>query len=312
LDLKTLEGARQLRRLAQRADVLVENFRPGLLDRLNLGLEGFREANPRLVTLSITGFGRGGPDGDRAGFDQIVQAEAGLMSLVGEPDGGPTRVGLPIADLLAGMFGAYGVSLALHERSRTGRGSSVDTSLLSAVVGIHAFHGAGWLTAGVEPVRTGNRHPSIAPYGTFRCGNGQLVIAVGSQSLWRRFSVVVGLDPDRADIATNADRVAVAEQLQREIEHALSDRDPDGVLADLLEAGVPAGRIRSIPEVYEWEQVRHLSLAHGMEHPQLGRIEVPGPPLRLDGVPMVTSAPPPLLGSHDDAADGIWGERTEE
>jgi crotonobetainyl-CoA:carnitine CoA-transferase CaiB-like acyl-CoA transferase len=308
LDLKSPEGAQRLRELAARADVLVENYRPGLLDRLGLGLEGLRAENPRLVTLSITGFGSGGPDGHRPGFDQIVQAEAGLMSLVGEPDGEPTRVGLPIADLLAGMFGAYGVSLALTERSRTGRGGSVDTSLLGAVVGIHAFHGAGWLTAGVAPRRTGNRHPSIAPYGTFQCRDAKMVIAVGSESLWRRFAAVVGLDPARPDIATNSARVAVVHELEREINLALAQRSADDVLAELQEAGVPAGRIRTLPEVYEWEQVRHLGLVHQMEHPALGTIGVPGPPLRLDGVPMATSQPPPLLGDHDDNLDAIWSE----
>ena len=309
LDLKSEEGAARLRELAGRADVLVENYRPGLLDRLGLGLDGLREANPRLVTLSITGFGTGGPDGHRPGFDQIVQAEAGLMSLVGEPDGEPTRVGLPIGDILAGMFGAYGVSLALRERDRTGRGGRVDTSLLAAVVGVHAFHGAGWLSAGVEPRRTGNRHPSIAPYGTFRCSDAELVIAVGSESLWRRFAAVAGLDPDREDIATNAKRVAVVDQLQEEVDKALAARTAEEVLAELDAAGVPAGRIRSVPEVYDWEQVRHLGLVHSMSHPVLGTVGVPGPPLMMGGVPMASDVPPPVLGDHDDTLDTLWTEQ---
>lgn len=308
LDLKTPEGADRLRELAARADVLVENYRPGLLERLGLGLDGLREANPRLVTLSITGFGTGGPDGHRPGFDQIVQAEAGLMSLVGEPDGKPTRVGLPISDLLAGMFGAYGVSLALRERERTGRGGPVETSLLSAVVAVHAFHGAGWLSAGVEPRRTGNRHPSIAPYGTFRCADADLVIAVGSESLWRRFAAVIGLDPDRDDVGTNAKRVAVVDRLQQEIDNALASRSAAEILASLDEAGVPAGRIRTIPEVYDWEQVRHLGLVHEMAHPLLGQLAVPGAALRLDGLPMVSDMAPPVLGDHDDALDELWTE----
>lgn len=313
LDLKSPEGVRRLRDLAARADVLVENYRPGLLDRLGLGLEGLRSENPRLVTLSITGFGSSGPDGHRPGFDQIVQAEAGLMRLVGEPDGEPTRVGLPIADILAGMIadilagmiGAYGVSLALTERQRTGTGCAVDTSLLGAVVDIHAFHGAGWLAAGVEPRRTDNRHPSIAPCGTFQCQDAKMVIAVGSESPWRRFASVVGLDPDRTDIATNSARVGVVDQLEREINDALAARNADDVLADLNAAGVPAGRIRTIPEVYAWEQGQHLGLVHEMQHAALGAISVPGPPLRFDGVPMATEWPSPLLGDHDDRLDDI-------
>lgn len=311
LDFKSPEGAARLRQLAARADVLVENYRPGLLDRLGLGLSDLREANPRLVTLSITGFGSGGPDGHRPGFDQIVQAEAGLMSLVEEPDGEPTRVGIPIADLLAGMFGAYGVSLALRQRDLTGQGGQVDTSLLAAVVGVHAFQGAGWLTAGVEPRRTGNRHPSIAPYGTFRCGDAELVIAVGSESLWRRFAAVVGLDPDREDIATNARRVAVVDQLEVEIDKALADRAASDVLAALDHAGVPAGRIRSIPEVYAWDQVHHLGLVHELNHPVLGRVGVPGPALMMGGVPMASSVPPRVLGDFDDRVDDLWTDEED-
>lgn len=308
LDLKSPDGAARLRELVTRADVLVENYRPGLLDRLGLGLAGLRESNPQLVTLSITGFGSGGPDGHRPGFDQIVQAEAGLMSLVGRPDGEPTRVGLPIADLLAGMFGAYGVSLALRQRELTGTGGHVDTSLLAAVVGVHAFHGAGWLAAGVEPRRTGNRHPSIAPYGTFRCADAELVIAVGSESLWRRFAAVVEIDPDREDIATNARRVRVVDQLQVEIDKALADRPAAEVLDALDEAGVPAGRIRSIPEVYDWEQVRHLGLVHELTHPTLGSVAVPGPALMMDGVPMGSPVAPPVLGDQDDRPGDLWDD----
>jgi formyl-CoA transferase len=221
-------------------------------------------------------------------------------------------VGLPIADLLAGMFGAYGVSLALMERARTGRGGRVDTSLVAAVVGVHAFHGAGWLAAGVEPRRTGNRHPSIAPYGTFRCADAELVIAVGSESLWHRFAGVVGLDPDRADIATNSARVAVVDALQDEIDKALASRSAADVLRALDEAGVPAGRIRSLPEVYAWEQVKHLGLVHELDHPTLGGIRVPGGALMMGGVPMASDAPPPLLGDHDDDLDLLWTETTDE
>jgi crotonobetainyl-CoA:carnitine CoA-transferase CaiB-like acyl-CoA transferase len=300
LDLKTEDGARQLRALCADADVLVENYRPGLLDRLGLGLESLRADNERLITLSITGFGVGGPDGHRAGFDQIVQAEAGLMSLTGSPDGDPTRVGLPIADLLAGMFGAFGVTAALREREITGVGRAVETSLLAAVVGVHAFHGAGWLAAGVEPVRTGNRHPSIAPYGVFPCADAAIVVAVGSEGLWRRFAAAVGIDPDRADVATNGDRVRNVESLEAEIGAALRERDASDMLAVLESAGVPAGRIRTLPEVYAWEQVRHLGLVHDLDHPTLGPVAVPGSPLRFDGVAAASPVAPPTLGQHED------------
>jgi crotonobetainyl-CoA:carnitine CoA-transferase CaiB-like acyl-CoA transferase len=308
LDLKSAEGAERLRAMVKNADVLVENYRPGLLARLGLDPADLRKENPRLVTLSITGFGSGGPDGHRPGFDQIVQAEAGLMSLTGEPDGEPTRTGLPMADLLAGMFGAFGVMAALTERAATGRGRAVETSLLGAVSAVHAFHGAGWLTAGAAPVRTGNRHPSIAPYGVFRCADAAVVVAVGSESLWRRFATEVGLDPERPDIATNSVRVASVHELEREINALMADRKADDVIADLDRAGVPAGRIRTLPEVYDWEQVRQLGLVHELGHPVLGTIAVPGGAVRYDGMPAASSRPPPVLGQHEDQLDDPWLE----
>lgn len=306
LDLKSQEGADRLRALCASADVLVENYRPGLLARLGLDPADLREANPRLVTLSITGFGAGGPDGSRPGFDQIVQAEAGLMSLTGPLDGEPTRVGLPIADILAGMFGAFGVMSALHERERTGLGRAVETSLLAAVTAVHAFQGAGWLAAGVDPARTGNRHPSIAPYGTFRCADSSLVIAVGSEALWRRFAAVVGIPHDRPDVATNALRVAKVEELQAEIEALLADRKADDVIAELVDAGIPAGRIRTVPEVYDWAQVHHLGLVHHVAHATLGDVAVPGGALRYDGTTAASTLPPPLLGEHEPSGWDAW------
>ncbi|MDF2823541.1 MAG: L-carnitine dehydratase/bile acid-inducible protein [Mycobacterium sp.] len=299
LDFKSDEGAERLRWLATHADVLVENYRPGVLDRLGLGLDTLRELNPRLITLSITGFGSGGPDGSRPGFDQIVQAEGGLMTLTGHPGSPPQRVGLPIADILAGLFGAFGVMTALRARERTGTGQHIDTSLLAAVVGVHVFHGVGWLAAGVEPVMTGNRHPSIAPYGVFGCRDADIVIAVGSESLWRRFAPIVGLDPDRADIATNIDRVGRADMLQKEIDDLLADRAAGEVLAALDGAGVPAGRIRTIPEVYDWQHVRD-NMVLTLPHPTLGAVDVPASPLRLSGHRAPRSEAPPGLGAHQD------------
>ena len=165
--------------------MLVENFRTGVLDRLGLGFDVLRERNPRLVVLSITGFGHDGPEGGRAGYDQIAQGEAGLMSLTGSGPEDPQRVGVPIADLLAGMYGAYGVVAALHERAATGTGSVVRTSLLAAIVGVHAFQGTRYTVAGEVGAAQGNHHPSIAPYGLFHCADGAVQIAVGSEGLWR-------------------------------------------------------------------------------------------------------------------------------
>ncbi|MDG4668732.1 CoA transferase [Mycobacterium sp. 236(2023)] len=299
LDLKSPEGADRLRWLVSQADVLVENYRPGVLDRLGLGLDYLRELNPRLVTLSITGFGKDGPDGRRPGFDQIVQAEGGLMTLTGSPAAGPQRVGIPMCDILAGMFGAFGVMTALRARERTGRGQHVETSLLAAVVGVHVFHGVGWLAAGVEPVLTGNRHPSIAPYGVFECADADIVIAVGSEALWRKFAPIVGLEADREDIATNIARVGRADELQKEINALLAERRADDVIAALDAAGVPAGRIRTVPEVYDWEQVRR-SMIMTVPHPTLGDLQMPASPLHLSEVEERRAEAPPALGADQD------------
>ena len=208
LDLKDPVDKDVLLRLVDRADVLVENFRTGVLERLGLGIESLTERNPRLVVLSITGFGHDGPEGGRAGYDQIAQGEAGLMSLTGSGPDDPQRVGVPIADLLSGMYGAYGVLAALHERERTGRGRVVRTSLLAASVGVHAFQGTRWTVAGEVGRAQGNHHPSIAPYGLFRCRDGAVQIALGSEGLWRRFCEGFGLDPAAPGLATNPERVA--------------------------------------------------------------------------------------------------------
>lgn len=306
LDLKNPQDAETLRALCLEADVLVENYRPGTLSKLGLDPADLRRANPRLITLSVSGFGSDGPAGHRPGFDQIAQAEAGLMAITGAPGIEPTRVGLPISDILAGMFGAFGIMAALADRARTGKGQAVETSLLASVAAVHTFHGAGWLAAGKQPARTGNRHPSIAPYGTFSCVDAQIVIAIGSESLWQRFATILGLDPDRPDIATNQIRVANADSLQKEIDGLLGTQYADDVLAKLEKAGIPAGRILTIPEVWESEQVHHLGLRHPLNHPVVGDIEVPGGPIRYSQTPSASLIPPPLLGQHQTDLPNPW------
>ncbi len=307
-DLKTDDGVRLLTRLVERADVLLENFRPGVLDRLGFSVDRLHEVNPRLVILSITGFGHDGPEGGRAGYDQIAQGEAGLMSITGEP-GQPTRVGVPIADLLAGMYGVSGVLAALLERERTGRGQVVRTSLLAAVVGVHAFQGTAWTVAGEVPQAQGNHHPSIAPYGLFHTADGSVQISVGSESQWRTFAPLVGLDPGDPRYATNRDRVAHRADLVAAIEAAFGDAPAATWLEELAAAGIPAGKVRSIDEVYEWDQTRSQGLLVEVDHPTLGRIRLPGPPLRFDDGGRTEHAAPPLLGEHDESVRA-WLEGT--
>jgi formyl-CoA transferase len=301
LDLKSEHGKRTLTRLVRRGDVLVENFRPGVLDRLGFPVRRLHELNPGLVVLSITGFGHDGPEAGRAGYDQIAQGEGGLMSLTGPDPDHPTKVGVPIGDLLAGMYGAYGVVAALHERARTGRGTVVRTSLLAAVVAVHAYQGTRYTVAGEVGRAEGNHHPSIAPYGAFRAADGFLQLSVGSEGLWRRFAPLVGLAPDDERFATNGLRVVNRAQLVAAVEDAFADRPVEHWLRELERAGVPAGRIRALDQVYGWEQTRSQGLLVETEHATLGRVTLPGPPLRFDGGPAVRHRPPPTLGQHTDA-----------
>jgi len=281
LDLKTSADRETLLQLVAAADVVVENFRPGVLERLGLGVDSLLDHNPRLVVLSITGFGHDGPASTRAGYDQIAQGEGGLMSLTGSGPGDAQKVGVPIADLLAGMYGAYGVLAALHERSRTGRGQVVRTSLLAAVVGVHAFQGTRWTVAGEVGGAQGNHHPSIAPYGLFHCRDGAVQIAAGSETLWVRLCGAFGLDPAEPGLETNAERVAARDRLIERIEAAFASWDATPLLAHLDAAGVPAGRVRTVDEVYDWEQTASQSLLIDVDHASLGRIRLPGPPLRF-------------------------------
>ena len=281
LDLKSDDGRDVLRGLLERADVVVENFRPGVLDRLGFSPETMHQLNPSLVILSITGFGHDGPEASRSGYDQILQGEAGLMSVTGSGPDDPQRVGVPIADLLSGMYGAFGTVAALLQRERTGNGQIVRTSLLAALVGVHAFQGTRATVAGEVPLAQGNHHPSIAPYGLFSCRDGSVQISIGSERLWATFAQAFGLDATRPEFASNADRVRNREMLIDEVERAFSDFDAEHLLSKLNDAGIPAGKVRTLDEVYEWDQVLSQGLLIDVEHQVLGTISLPGPPLRF-------------------------------
>jgi len=300
LDLKSDAGKGTLTRLVERADVLVENFRTGVMDRLGFSMDRLHELNPGLIVLSITGFGHDGPEGGRPGYDAIMQGEAGIMSITGPP-GQPSKVGLSICDVLAGMNGAYGVVSALYERARTGRGTVVRTSLLASAVAAHSYQGTRWTVGRDVPVSIGNDHPSIAPYGTFRCADGVLQIGVANQGLWRKFAPMVRLDPDDPRYATIQDRSARRPELTADIEKALLGDTREAWLARFAEAGIPSGAIRSIDEVYEWDQTRSQGLVIEVGHPQLGPIELPGPAVRFDGAEPYPHTAPPTLGQHTDA-----------
>ena len=309
LDLKSDGGRQTLVELIERADVLMENFRPGVLERLGFSSKRLAEINPRLVALSISGFGHDGPEGGRPGYDQIAQGEAGIMSLTGSGPEDPQKVGVPISDVLAGMYGAYGILVALFERERTGCGQIVRTSLLSAIVGAHAFQGTRWTVAGEVPLALGNHHPSISPYGLFHCLGGAVQIAVGSEGLWHRLCKAFKLDPNTLGMVTNSQRVASRDQVIALIESAFANIHSEQLLKKLTEIGIPAGKVRRIDEVYAWDQTRSQGLVLDIEHSTLGTISLPGPPLRFfargPGGDVETTPrehrPPPLLDGDGEA-----------
>ena len=304
LNLKNPADSETLAALIMRADALLENFRPGTLDKLGFPPARIKQLNSRLVLLSISGFGHDGPEGGRAGYDQIAQGEAGLMSLTGTSPDDPQRVGVPIGDLLAGMYGAFGVLAALLERSRTGHGQVVRTSLLAAVVGVHAFQGTRWTVAGQIGRANGNQHPSIAPYGLFQTGTRAVLIAVGSEGLWARLCDLTGLDADDERWASNELRVQNRNSLVESLERIFARWDSDELLIALGEAGIPAGRVRDLREVYEWDQTVSQGLLVNVDHSTLGPLNLPGPPLRFftnDGMELTNTAhtAPPTLGQHN-------------
>jgi formyl-CoA transferase len=300
-DLKDPGDLALIRDLIAKADVVIENFRHGVMDRLGLGAKALSELNPGLVILSITGFGADGPDADRTGYDQILQAEGGLMSLTGPDADSPTKVGVPIADLVAGTLGAYGVLAALRARERHGRGQVVSTSLLAGQIAIHAFQGTRWLVAGEVPDPSGNHHPTVCPYGLFPTADAPVVIAVGNDAIWRRFAPLVGLDAADERFTTNGDRVAAREELEAMISERLRALGSEHWLGRFADAGIPAGEVKTLDRVYDGAQVRQQGLVLAVDHATLGRIEVPGPPLRFSASAPVEPTAPPTLGQHSDA-----------
>lgn len=300
LDLKDPSDRAMLLQLVERADILVENFRPGVLDRLQLAHALLHEHNPRLVILSITGFGHDGPQATRPGYDQIVQGESGLMSLTGPGPTQPLKVGIPISDLLTGIFGVTGVLAALHEREHSGRGDVVHASLLASSIAVQSFQAARWLIAGELPLAQGNQHPTVAPYGMFTCRGEQFQLAIGNDAIWRRFAPIIGLDPDDSRFCDNERRVANREELVTEIEARLSERPVDKWLALFDQHGIPAGRVKTLDQVYADPQVKSQGLLLEIAHPTHGTLRLPGPPIRFDHTEPVTHLAPPRLGEHNE------------
>lgn len=298
LDMKDPEQWTFIEQLVKWADVIVENFRPGVMERLGLGDEALESMNPGLIRLSISGFGDDGPDARRVGYDHILQGEGGLMSITGAPEGPMVKVGVPIADIVAGLYAVIGAVAGLVERNRSGRGQRVSTSLLAGQIGIHTFQGTRYLVGGEVPPLSGNQHPTVCPYGVFYASDAPIVLAVGNDAIWRRFAPLVGIDPLDERFATNALRIARVAELNELMAPALASATVAHWLPLFDAAGVPAGEVKKLDAVYASEQVRQQNLVWSVEHSTLGPIELPGSPLRFGRSTVSARLAPPTLGEH--------------
>lgn len=305
LDLKRPEGKAVLWRLIEQSDVLLENFRPGTLERLGFGYAEVAARNPRLVYCSISAFGHhGDPDWThRPGYDVIMQGMGGIPSLTGPVDGAPHKVGASVADVVSGMVAYQGILLALLARQRTGLGQKVDTAMLDGQVSLLTYLATAWLNTGNTPPRLGNRHLSVAPYSSYRAADGWLNIAAANDTLWTRLCTVLErpelLDDPR--FASNPDRVRNVDALDAALEVTLSTRPVDHWLSTLREAGVPAGPVLTIDQTLSHPQMAARQMVARMPHPTLGEIGVTGIPTRLEGTPGAITRHPPLLGEHSRA-----------
>lgn len=302
LDFKNPDHLQKLRELIAKATVLVENFRPGTLDKLGLGYEALREINPGLIYCSISGYGQTGPYAMRPGYDFVAQAESGIMSVTGEVDGEPQRMGTPIADTSAGMFGCISILAALHAREKTGKGQHIDISLLESAVALLGNVSANYLISGEESKRYGNGHPNIVPYQAFRTKNGYIVVSCGNDRLYQSLCALL----ERGDLATdprfatNSLRIQHRGELIPQLQEQFMQRETDEWLEKLRAAGIPCGPINSVSQVYNDPQIQARGFVWECEHPTAGTIKLSGSPLRLTETPPQLYKAPPLLGEDNE------------
>ena len=308
IDFKSKEGVALLRRLAERADVLIENFRPGTMERLGLGEKDLRAANPRLIYASLSGFGADGPMSDAPGYDLIVQAWGGLMSITGPADGEPSKVGVAIIDLVAGLMLGKSIAAALFAREKLGVGQRIDTSLLEAEVACLINVGSNYLVEGNIPRRWGNAHPSIVPYQSFKTADGYLVIGVASEGIWRRFCQAIGRAEwaDDSRFEKNSNRVENRGVLIAAVSEIFLGRETDAWLKLLNEAEVPCAPVQTVDQVFKAPQVLHREMLVQVEHPTAGTVRMAGIPVKFSATPASVRLPPPLLGQHTEEVLASW------
>jgi crotonobetainyl-CoA:carnitine CoA-transferase CaiB-like acyl-CoA transferase len=302
LNMKAPAGQAILRRLVARADVVIENFRPGTMERLGFGYDALRKLNPRLIYCSISGFGESGPESSRPGYDLIVQGESGIMDLTGFPDGPPVKVGNSIGDLVAGMAAAQGVTLALLARGKTGKGQKVEIGMLDVMASLLTYQAGLYWNAGGRPTRRGNQHPSIVPYEVFQAQDAYMTLGVANNSLWERMCRAIGREDLAKDARfdSEARRVTNRDALIPALNAEFGKRPAAEWLKRLDEAGVPAGRIKTVAEVCESEHLRARGMFVRLAHPKAGAATAMGVPIRLWDTPGAAQAPAPLLGQHTD------------
>jgi crotonobetainyl-CoA:carnitine CoA-transferase CaiB-like acyl-CoA transferase len=302
LDLKHPAAREALDRLLPQADVLVENFRPGTMERLALGYDALAQRYPRLVYCSISGFGQTGPRREEPGYDAVMQGEGGLMSITGAPDGPPFRLGVAIADIVSGMFAAQGIAMALLARVRSGRGQRVDIGMLDSTVALLTYQAGIYFATGATPGRMGNRHPTIVPYETFTASDGDFVVAVGNDDQWRRFCGVLGAEDLAGEerFATNRARVSNYVALRPLLVERMRSRSRSEWVRDLKAAGVPCGSVREVGDVLQDPQLDARQMIETVEHMTAGAIRVLGVPIKLSDTPGGVRAAPPALGQHTD------------
>jgi crotonobetainyl-CoA:carnitine CoA-transferase CaiB-like acyl-CoA transferase len=300
LNLKSERGVGILKKLVTPADVIIENFRPGTTERLGIDYSTLSKLNPRLIYCAISGFGQDGPYREKPAYDVLAQAMGGLMSITGESSGGPVKVGVAIADICGGMFGAIGILAAMNARERTGRGQMVDISMLDGQVSWLTYQAGSYFATGTNPARLGSAHPTIAPYQAFKAKDSYFIVGVGNDRLWAKFCDVLKLQELVKDgrFATNPERVRNRDELASLLGHVFSKEPAQHWLQLIEKAGVPCGPIYSIAEVFSDPQVLHRQMVREINHPKVGKIKVAGLPIKLSETPGKIRLHPPLLGEN--------------
>ena len=301
LNLKTKEGVRVLWKLIERADVLIENFRPGVLEKLGFGYEAVQKVNPRAVYCSISGFGHTGPYRDRPGYDVIAQGESGMMDLTGYPDGPPAKLGASLADVVAGLYACNGICLALLARHKTGKGQHVDVSLLDGMVSTLTYHALIYLSTGRSPKRAGTRHPSIVPYESFEAKDGFVNIAVTNQKQWENFCRAFGFPEIARDgrFEEMKARLANYAELRPMIQRVVSGMTRAEVIAAMSEVGIPVGPINTVGEILDDPHIHAREMVVELAHSEYGPLKLLGIPIKLSDTPGVIGNAPPKFGEHN-------------